>query len=167
MKITKITSTAMVLAFAAVLGFTGLADARPHMGYQNMSPEQYKAMQDTYAEFDKRVAPLRQQLYAKQTELNTLYGQGAPQNDSKVQALSKDIGNLDNQLYAAHTDLRGQLSDRGVPAYGGMGYGYGCSMSGPGYDGMMSQGYDNGMMNHGRAGGAMGRGMMSHGGCGW
>ena len=167
MKRTKITSTVMVLAFALVLGFAGIASAQPHMGYQNMSPEQYKVMQDTCAEFDKKAEPLRQQLYAKQTELNTLYQQGTPQSDSKVQSLVKDIGDLDGKLYAVRADFRKQLNDKGVPVYGGMGYGYGCpmmGMTGHGHGGGM-MGHGGGMMGHG--GGMMGHGMMQRGGCGW
>ena len=98
MKRTKVTSTVMALAFALVLGFAGIAGAQPHMmGYQNMSPEQYKVMQDMHVEFDKKAEPLRQQLYAKQAELNALYYQGTPQNDPKVQSLLKDIGDLDGK----------------------------------------------------------------------
>ncbi len=135
MKKTYITSTALALAFAALLGAAGIADAHPHQaGYQNMSPEQYKAVQDSYAEFNKTVTPLRQQLYAKQDELNTLYSQGMPRNDPKVQSLIKEIGTLDGQLYAARQNLRKQMNDTGVPFHGrGMGGGYGCPMMGQGY----------------------------------
>lgn len=165
MKRTKVTSTVMALAFALALGFVGIASAQPHMmGYQNMSPEQHKVMQDTCAEFDKKVEPLRQQLYAKQTELNALYSKGTQQSDPKVQSLTKEIGDLDGKLYAARADLRKQLNDKGIPVYGGMGYGDGCPMMG-----MMGQGHGGmmGMMGQGHGGGMMGPGMMQRGGCGW
>ena len=177
MKRTKVTSTVMALAFALVLGFAGIAGAQSHMmGYQNMSPEQYKVMQDMHVEFDKKAEPLRQQLYAKQAELNALYYQGTPQNDPKVQSLLKDIGDLDGKLYAVRADFRKQLNSKGIPVYGGMGYGDGCpmmGMMGSGHGcpmmGMMGSGHGGGMMGmmgpgHG---GMMGQGMMQRGGCGW
>ena len=161
----KIASTAMALALVAVIGFSGIASAGPHhRGYQNLSPEQQKAMQDTYTEFDKKVEPLRQQFHAKKVELRALYSQGTAQNDPKVQALVKELGDLDAKLYAARTDLRRQLNDKGVPVYGGMGRGHGgmgrggCPMMG----GNMGQGggYGHGGYGHGGYGG----GMMPHNG---
>ena len=149
---TKIASAAMALAFVAVIGFSGVASAGPHhKGYQNLSPEQQKAMQDTCAEFDKKVEPLRQQFRDKKAELHTLYSQGTAQNDPKVQALVKELGELDAKLYAARTDLRNQLNDKGVPVYSGMGRG-GCPKMG-----MRDRGHGHG---HGHGGG---HGMPGHG----
>lgn len=116
---TRVYSTAMTLAIVAMLGLIGIANAQPDMGYQNMSPEQYKSMQSTYADFDKKVEPLRQQIDAKRYELNALHYQGTPRNDPKVQSLIKKIGDLDAKLYTARADFRRQLNDKGIPAYGG------------------------------------------------
>ena len=159
MKKSTLFSTTMALAFVAALGMASLAAAQPHMrGYQGMSPEQYTVMQETYADFDRKIQPLRQQMYAKQAELDALYYNNTPQNDPKVQSLMKEIGDLDAKLYAAHGDMRKQMIDKGMPAYGGgMRNGYGCPMMGQGYGGM----------GHGRGmhGGGMGYG---HGhGHGW
>ena len=162
---TKIASTAMALAFVAVIGLSGVANAGPHhMGARNLSPEQYKAMQDTCAEFDKKVEPLRQQFHAKKVELHALYQQGTAQNDPKVQALVKDLGDLDAKLYAARADLRNQLNDKGVPVYSGMGRGYGgMGRGGCPQTGNMGHGGGYG----GGPGGGHGGGMMRQGGCGW
>ncbi len=155
---TKIASTAMALAFVAVIGLSGVANAGPyHRGYQNLSPEQQKAMQDTYAEFDKKVEPLRQRFHDKKVELHTFYSQGTAQNDPKVQALVKELGDLDAKLYAARTDLRKQLNDKGVPVYAGMGRG-GCPMMGNmGHGGYYHGGYGGGHgYYHGGYGGGHG-----------
>lgn len=154
---TKIASAAMALAFVAVIGLSGTAVAGPHHMGQNLSPEQYKAMQDTYAEFDKKIEPLRLQFHAKKAELHALYYQGTAQNDPKVQALVKELGELDAKMYAARTDLRNQLNDKGVPVYSGRGRG-GCPMMGD-----MGRGHGGG---HGGGYGGGHGGMMRHGG-GW
>jgi hypothetical protein len=152
------TTAAAILAFALVIGFAGAADARRRAGYQDMSPEQREAMQETYAEFEQKTEPLRRQLYAKQSELDALYYRDAPPDDPKVKSLMKDIEDLDGKLYAAGADLRKRLNDRGIPAYGGAGGGYGC----PGMTGMTGHG-----RGHGCGGGMPGHGMMRRGGCGW
>jgi zinc resistance-associated protein len=142
----------MALTLAVALGSAGIALARHH-AYQNMTPEQYQAVQEGYAEFDRTTEPLRRQMYAKQAELDALYYRDVPQNDPKVQALVKEVADLDARLYAAGQDLNKRLNDKGVPAYGGMGNRPGCPMWGmPGY---------------GHGGGMMGHGPMRRGGCGW
>ncbi len=155
---TIFTTAATALAFAFMLGISGPAAAHM-MGQQNMSPEQYKAMQDTYTDFGKKIEPLRQQLFAKQAELNDLYAKGTPQSDAGVQALLKDLGDLDAKMYAARADLRGQLIAKGVPMNAGMGHGMMMGMAGSGCPmmagGMMGRGMGHGM-GHGMGYGMMG-----------
>lgn len=138
MKKTSLRSATLALALAAIVGFSGTALARgPMYGHpgMNMTPEQYSAMQETYAEFDKTILPLRQQMFAKQSELQALYYNGTPESDPKVQALIKDINDLDAKLYAANGELRARMSEKGIPFGPGMrhGYGHGGMMRGHGY----------------------------------
>ena len=138
----------MALALVAVLGFSGLANAQMGghgaMGGQAMmggnmyglSPEKQAAVQKIYADNYTATAQLRQQLFAKQSELNAqLYG-GAT-DDKKVQALTKDINDLNAKLFDSQVSLKRQLAKEGVPA-SGIGTGGGCGMMGGGMMGGMS-----------------------------
>jgi len=129
----------------AVLGFAGLASAQGHMmGGQGMgmmggnmmglTPEKQAAAQKIYADHNAATVQLKQQLFAKQSELNAqLYG-GAT-DDKKVQALTKEIGDLNAKLFEAQVTLKRQLTKEGIPAMGGMGMGS-CGMMGGGMGGM-------------------------------
>ena len=145
----------LALALVAVLGFSGLANAQMTghgmMGGQGMgmmggnmmglTPEKQAAAQKIYSEHYAATAQLKQQLFAKQSELNAqLYG-GAT-DDKKVQALTKEIGDLNAKLLEAQVNLKRQLAKEGIPAMGGMGMGMG--MGGMGC-GMMNGGMGMGM----------------------
>jgi hypothetical protein len=115
------------MAFAVFLGLAGFTNAQgPMTGYHGMNPEQYKTMQDAYVEFDKKIQPLRQQLYAKQAELDMLFNSETPQNDPKVQSLMKEISDLDVKLYGVHLEMRRQMNDKDAPFHGRTGPGHGC-----------------------------------------
>ncbi len=138
----RISALTLMLALAAVLGFAGLASAQSHtpnvqehgMGMgatgghmYGLTPEKQAAAQKIYAEHNAATAQLRQQLFAKQSELNAqLYG-GAT-DDKKVQALTKEIGDLNARLFESQVNLKRQLAKEGIPAMGGMGMGGGCGM---------------------------------------
>lgn len=134
-------SITMAAALVVVLGMVSFAGAHPPMwGDRAMTPDQYAAMQEAYAELDRRVQPLRQQMYAKQAELDALYYSNAPQNTPQEQSLVKEINALDSKIYEAYANMRNQMSDKGIPVYGGgmpgygrgyghgygRGYGHGC-----------------------------------------
>lgn len=73
--------------------------------------------QDAYAEYNQKVAPVEQQLYAKQAELQAL--RFSPQPDTaKAQQLFKEIGELRGQLFAARMELRSQAGEA-MPPYAG------------------------------------------------
>ena len=148
---------ALALALTAVIGFAGTSSAQGHRGYgyyDDMSPEQQKAMQEMRAEFDNKIRPLQQQFFAKQAELDALYYKGAPQDDPKVRSLIKEVNDLDAKLYAAYGDLRRQMNEKGLPCYGGgMRHGYGGMMRGPGHGWHgMGPGMTGRGMHHGRGG---------------
>jgi zinc resistance-associated protein len=132
-----------MLALVAVLGIAGVASAQGHtpspqehganMGatgghMQGLTPEKQAAAQKLHADHNAATAQLKQQLFAKQSELNAqLYG-GAT-DDKKVQALTKEIGDLNTRLLEAQVTLKRQLAKEGIPAMGGMGMGMGgCGM---------------------------------------
>lgn len=135
----RISILTLMLALVALLGLAGMASAQGHMmGGQGMmggnmyglTPEKQAAAQKIYAEHNAATVQLRQQLFAKQSELNAqLYG-GAT-DDKKVQSLTKEISDLNAKLFEAQVNLKRQLTKEGIPAMGGMGMGgMGCGMMG-------------------------------------
>lgn len=156
MKIRKHNPGLMVaLALVALLGFSGLASAQMMgpgmmggqgmmggnmmMGGQgmmgnmmmNLSPEKQAAAQKIYADFNTKTATMRQQLTAKQYDMNAQLYSATP-DDKKVQALTKDISDLNAKLFEAQVALQNQLTKEGIPAMSGMGMmgGMSCPMMG-------------------------------------
>lgn len=74
--------------------------------------------QDAYNAFNQKVAPIQQQLYAKQAELDAVYANPQP-DTAKAQQLFREIGDLRGQLFAAEAELRSQVGDSGGQ-YAGM-----------------------------------------------
>jgi zinc resistance-associated protein len=142
----RITCLPLALAVVALLGFSGLASAQMMgpgmMGGQgmgmmggnmmmNLPPEKQAAAQKIYADFNTKTATMRQQLAAKQYELNAQLYSATP-DDKKVQALTKDISDLNAKLFEAQVALQNQLTKEGIPAMSGMGMmgGMNCPMMG-------------------------------------
>lgn len=74
-------------------------------------------IQDAYAAYQQKAAPIEQQLYAKQAELDALYANPQP-DTAKAQHLFREIGDLEGQLFAAGVELRSRLSDSDTPYMG-------------------------------------------------
>ncbi len=131
---TRMRLVSLALALATLLGIAGLANAQM-MGHGMMhgyagaalSPEKQASVQKAYADFDASTASLRQQLAAKQYELDAQIAAASP-DDKKVQSLTKEVSDLSAQLFTAQVALQGQLVKLGVPAGGMMG----CGMMGGG-----------------------------------
>lgn len=155
----RISALTLMLALVAVLGFAGFASAQSHVpnaqehgagspgmgmgmmggNMMGLTPEKQAAAQKIYADHNAATVQLKQQLFAKQSELNAqLYG-GAT-DDKKVQILTKEISDLNAKLFESQVNLKRQLSKEGIPAMGGMGMG----MGGTGC-GMMNGGMGMGM----------------------
>ena len=139
------------LALAALLGIGVTANAQM-MGHGTMhgyagsglSPEKQAAVQKAYADFDAATASLRQQLTAKQYELEAQIVGGSP-DDKKVQSLTKDVSDLSAKLFKAQVDLQGQMTKLGLPS-GAMGGGMmGCGMMGGGMGSMNGMGMHHSM----------------------
>ncbi|MDR3175730.1 MAG: hypothetical protein LBU06_04275 [Desulfovibrio sp.] len=81
-----------------------------------------------YVEYNNKIAPLQQQLYAKRTELDAFFSDKVPQTDAKVQGLIKEIGELYAKIYAVNSEY----GLKGDPACPPSGYGYPDHRGGPG-----------------------------------
>jgi len=157
---TRMSILTLSLALVAVLGLAGMASAQSMMGQgmmgqgmggmgmmgqgmgmggmYGMSPEKQAVIQKLYVEYNTATAPVRQQFFAKQSELSALYYSGTT-DTKKFQTLTREIGDLNAKLYEAQMNLRNQLAKEGVPA-SGMGHGMGMGgmgmMGGSGMGGM-------------------------------
>lgn len=132
MIIPRIHALTMMLALVALLGLSGLANAQmmgPGMMGGNMyglTPEKQAAAQKIYTDFYAKTATMRQQLNAKQYELNVQVNNPGS-DEKKVQALSKEVADISAKLYEAQAAFQNQLAKEGIPAMGGM-----AMMGGPG-----------------------------------
>lgn len=137
MKKSRMHTLSLMLSLVALLGLSGLANAQmmgPGMMGGNMyglTPEKQAVAQKIHADFYAKTAPLGQRLNAKQYELDALLYNSSP-DEKKVQALSKEIADLNAKLYEAQAALQNQLAKEGIPTMGmmaggmhhGMGMGY-------------------------------------------
>ena len=164
MKTSKIASTTAALALVALLGTAGIASAQhgnpsgPHMGpHMSMTTEQINAMDSIHKEFGPKMQPLLQQKYGKQAEINALLYQGVKADDPRIQALQKEVKDVDGKLYQLDAAMRKQMQDKGLPYMGAHGMGRGMMGDCPGMSGRgMGRGMGYGM--HGQGHG-MGHGM--------
>lgn len=122
MKRSPFMAFALALGISALIGMSGQAMAYPGShggGNPSVSQEQREAAQEIFAEHAKAVAPLHRQLQAKRAELNALSYADKP-DQSKVQALFREIADIRAKLFSANADLRGKLEAKGIagPGYG-------------------------------------------------
>ena len=96
-------------------------------GWQHMTPEQREQWQQARSRFMQDTLPLRQELSAKQMELEVVWDQKNPDTE-KVKALSDQIAELRSKLDQKHDkyliQCRQEFGDRGwaCPGGGRMGY---------------------------------------------
>jgi len=140
-------SALLLLGLAGTIGAQmgpGMMGGYGGYGFQTLTPEKQAAAQKIYAAYYAQTNTMRQQLIAKQYELNALL-YGGKADDKKVQELTKEISDLRAKLYEAQVDLQKQLAKADIPFMGGgmYGYGMGPGMMGPGMmgPGMMGPGY--------------------------
>ena len=115
MKKTKLAALAVALTLALAMGWAPIAGAwgghgGGHGGYgqPTYTPEQQAAWRD----YNKKTAPLARQLNAKQAEMDSLFAQGAP-DTGKIQALAKEIGDLNGRLYRIDSEYNAKLGADG------------------------------------------------------
>ncbi len=103
--------------------------------YQALSPEKQAVVEKIMDEHRTKMFSMREDLWAKQTELDALKG-----NDTKrIQALVNEMKDLHAKMYAEREALRQKLEAEGVVMGGGMGHGMmgggqgrgGCGGAGP------------------------------------
>lgn len=134
-------SLAAIISSALLIGLSNVAIAQngyhqqnmmgsQGMGYQhgymaNLTPEQQAASQKAYNQFQLNTADLRQQLMSKQYEYQALLT-SKPLDEQKLQAVSKEVAQLRDNMYQQRVALDTELAKAGVPAMGhsrGMGGG--------------------------------------------
>lgn len=128
-------------------------------GMAGLTPEQQVKYDAIMQEFQAKVFPLGQDLWAKNAELQAQIYSGKG-DMGQMDKLIGDIKNLRGQMYQERQALNAKLRAEGLPVMGG-----GCGMMGGGM-GMMGGGMSGGMghgMGHGAGHGGMGRGMMGDG----
>lgn len=137
MKKARMLLMALALCAVGVFGATGMASAQPgmhgggHPYYSNMSPEAQAAMQQHW----NTVAPLRQQLFAKQGDLDAKIASGA--SDSEIKSITQEINSLSAKLNEAQVRMRQEMAKQGAP--------YGGHMGGGGYGHRGGMGHGHGM----------------------
>jgi len=96
-------------------------------GWQDMTPDQQEQWRQMRSQFMQDTLPLRQELNAKQMELETLWDQQNPDAE-KVRQLSDHITQLRSKLEQMHdqylTQCRQEFGDRGWACPGGGWRGY-------------------------------------------
>ncbi|MDL2267342.1 MAG: hypothetical protein LBC94_10375 [Desulfovibrio sp.] len=137
MKKARMLLMALALCAVGVFGATGMASAQPgmhgggHGYYSNMTPEAQASMQKHW----NTVAPLRQQLFAKQAELDAKIASGA--SDSEIKSITQEVNSLSAKLNEAQVQMRQEMAKQGMP--------YGGHMGGGGYGHRGGMGYGHGM----------------------
>lgn len=155
------------LAALLALGVAAWAEAangrqyRPDaQAYPGLSAEQEAAARKLFSESAANTSQIREQLRAKRAELDAQLASPEP-NKSKIESLSREIGELRGKLMAARVELRSRLADEGIPGEAfdpapgpmpgpmpGRGPAYDDPAYGPGY-GPYGHGYGYGY-HHGR-----------------
>ena len=136
MKKARMLLMALALCAVGVFGATGMASAQPgmhgggHGYYSNMTPEAQASMQKHW----NTVAPLRQQLFAKQAELDAKIASGA--SDSEIKSITQEVNSLSAKLNEAQVQMRQEMAKQGMP--------YGGHMGGGGYGHRGGMGYGHG-----------------------
>lgn len=153
------TAIAAIISLAALTGFSGVASAEDttansqqatqgmnyghggmnhknmgnHRGGRmaNMTAEQQAASQKAFDEFQTKTADLRKQMISKNYEYKALLTAGTV-DDKKIEAVSKEISALRDQIAEQRVQLDIQLAKAGVPMTGHRGMGMGGDHMGMG-----------------------------------
>lgn len=153
---------ALVLLFGLIMAGTACAaSGRGGTGPNRAAPaaltqEQQADLDAIYAEHYDKVLPLREQLFAKNAELDSLYYAGS-KDDKKVQALYRSIADIRAKLFTESQALRSALEAKGLQyASGGMRHGHGGRGDRYGRNGYGKQGYGTGYGGYGPSSGNAG-----------
>ena len=100
----------------------------------NLTPEQQATTQKAFDEFEAKTADLRKQMVSKNYEYKALLTAGTV-DDKKVEAVSKEITALRDQIAEQRVQLDIQLAKAGIPMMGHRGMGNHMGMNGNGMSG--------------------------------
>ncbi|MDL2313643.1 periplasmic heavy metal sensor [Desulfovibrio sp. OttesenSCG-928-C14] len=120
----------VLLASLVLAGAAGAATGRAGMGPNRAAPaaltqEQQADLDAIYAEHYDQVLPLREQLFAKNAELDALYYAGS-KDEQRVRAIYREIADIRAGLFVESQALRSALEAKGLQyAGGGMRHGHG------------------------------------------
>ncbi len=162
-------SIIVVAALAAVLALSAVSFAGPGYGYgrgpgrgwyfDNLTPEKQAAVEKIFDKHHQKLVDLREQYWAKSTELEALAASGKAER-SDIQGLVADMGKMRAQLRQERDAMFAELSkETGVKLNPGMGFGH----MGPGY-GHMGRGMGPGAGPYGGGFGPCGGGFGPCGG---
>lgn len=118
------------LFMAAALAFSMMAmdfaSAQPGMGARGaaLTPEQAQKIYDLRQQFLKETEGLRQQMFTKRNELNTLWAAENP-DEKAIQAKQKEISAIRDQIQTIAVKYQAQARKIAPNAYFGWGKGKG------------------------------------------
>lgn len=99
-------------------------------GYAQLTPEKQAAVDRLVAEHEKAMAPLREQLFARNAELRALENQQNPDLKA-VNAAASEVGTLRGRMFDEAQAFRDKVAkETGWTMGPGMGYGRGYAMMG-------------------------------------
>lgn len=112
----------LYLAAGALVLALGMASSSIAAGFggpgfgpgPQLTPEQQQQAQEIFNQQYANTESARQQLYAKRAELNALLASPNP-DKGRIQALSREIGELNGVLLGARSEVRNQLQQKGIP----------------------------------------------------
>jgi Spy/CpxP family protein refolding chaperone len=126
---------AVPLFLAVALAFSMMAMdltyAQPGMGPRgaNLTPEQAQKIYDLRQKFMKETEDLRQQMFTKRNELNSLWAVENP-DEKQIQAKQKEINAIREKIQAIAVSYQAQARKIAPNAYFGWGKGMGKGMGG-------------------------------------
>lgn len=125
MPLTKTLLSAAALAVAGFLALSGLTLAQPApggdagmppMAGHALSDDERQALDTILRGHEEKIRPLLQQQAQRLDELHRLFhAAGGKPEQSKVQALRKELRDIDAKLYTAEADMLRQMADKGIP----------------------------------------------------
>ncbi len=119
----------LILATASVaMARNGYRLAGYHNGnwaaYNQLTPEKQQQVQSIFKKYEDTFQTLRNQQWAKRTELNALVDSGKADKDS-IHALVKELGEIKAKVYAEHKKMAEELEKETGLTFPAMGQGGG------------------------------------------
>lgn len=120
-----------ILTALAILLFSSSALAMNHGQAHGLTPEKQAVVEKAHQVYAEATAPLKKQLFAKESELNAqIYGEKP--DEKRIQALTAEISAINAKMYAEQVTLHRKMAQEGILPEPGHGKksGMGCPMMG-------------------------------------